>query len=129
MSSLAIRKQILKAEKRRVPRFTVEIPVTLRTVGGNRECRMANISDLGAMLELPEPPAEGICAYLIFGDDEIYCRVLWSNETSCGVEFERALGERKLNEIAGDQIDKTGPVANFGNIQMGRKRGRLVSGG
>lgn len=127
MSSLAIRQQIAKAEQRRVPRFTVEIPVTLRTVSGNRACRIANISDLGAKLELADPPASGISACIICGQDEIYCRVIWSEDGACGVEFERALGEAKLTAMAGKQTEQSGPVANFGNIQMGRKRGQLVS--
>lgn len=129
MSSLAIRQQIAKSEQRRVPRFTVEIPVTLRTVSGNRACRIANISDLGARLELDNPPATGISACIICGSDELYCRVIWSEDGACGVEFERSLGEAKLTAIAGARSEQAGPVANVGNIQMGRKRGQLVSGG
>lgn len=129
MSSLAIRQQIAKAEQRRAPRFPVKIPVTLRTVSGNRKCRIANISDLGAKLEMPDPPGEGISACIICGSDEIYCRIIWSDENACGVEFERALGEARLIEMVGEQSEPNGPVANVGNIQMGRKRGQLVSGG
>ncbi len=128
MSSLAARQLLAKADQRRVPRFAVDIPVTLRTVSGNRECQMANISVLGAMLELASPPCEGISVCIICSGNELYGRVVWSNDGACGVEFERVLAEHKLTEIAGEQSDDTGPVANVGNIQMGRKRGRLVSG-
>ena len=35
----------------------------------------------------------------------------------------------KLTAIAGDQTEESGPVANFGNIQMGRRRSGLVTRG
>ncbi|MFL0356059.1 PilZ domain-containing protein [Erythrobacter sp. GH1-10] len=128
MSSLALRQQAAQADRRRSGRFSVEIPAALRTVSGTRECRMANISDGGAMLELPSPPPEGVCGCLVLGKEEIYCRVVWASETSCGIEFERAIGGEKLAEIAGEQVQRTGPIANVGRIQMGRKRSGLVTG-
>lgn len=88
---------------------------------------MANISDNGAKLETESPPAQGVSGMLILGDDEIYCTVIWSNDEACGVEFERSIGVAALSEIAGEQLQKGGPVANCNNIQMGRKRGALVS--
>ncbi len=128
MSTLANRQEAVQADRRRSARFSTEIPVVLRTVLGNRECRISNISDSGAKLQTSSPPPANIAACLIMGEDEIFCTVVWSREESCGVEFERAIGETKLTEIAGEQVKREGPVANVGNIQRGRKRGRLVSG-
>ncbi len=128
MSFLETRQQSVCTDQRRSGRFAVAIPVTFRTASGERLCHMANISDLGAKLETERPPASGVSGMLVLGADEIYCTVIWTNETSCGIAFERSIGEDALAEIAGDQLEKSGPVANAGNIQMGRKRGSLVSG-
>lgn len=128
MSSLAIRQQIAQSERRRSGRMLIAIPVALRTVSGLRECNMSNISDTGAKLEMEKPPVTGISGWLVMGEDEIYCTVVWSNEGTCGVEFERSLGPNRLKQVAGDQIEpqELGPAANRGNIQMGRKRSSLV---
>lgn len=129
MSFLEARRQAAQQERRRSARFTIDIPVTLRTISGNRECRMANISDNGAKLETDTPPREGVSGWLIMGGEEIYCTVIWSKDGACGIEFERSLSEDKLVEIAGEQVTETVPVANRGNIQMGRKRGSLLGKG
>ena len=129
MSSLASRQQVAQIERRRSGRLLIEIPVGFRTVSGLRECNMANISDSGAMLELSDPPALGVSGWLVMGDDEIYCTVIWANERSCGIEFEKSLGPNTLNLIAGGQTRELGPAANRGNIQMGRKRVSLVPRG
>jgi len=128
MSSLANRPQIAQADRRRSGRFVTQIPVVLRTVLGNRNCLIANISDFGAMLETESPPPAGIAACLILDEDEFFCTVKWSEEGACGVEFERPIKENKLVQIAGEEIKRSGAIANVGNIQPGRKRGRLVSG-
>lgn len=128
MSSLSIRQEAAQTDRRRSARFPTEVSVILRTVLGNRKCRISNISDDGAMLETESPPPEGIAACLLMGEDEIFGTIKWSKDGACGIQFERAIGENKLVEIAGEQVQRTGPVANVGNIQPGRKRGRLVQG-
>lgn len=128
MSLYEARIQAAQRERRRTARFTIDIPASFRTVSGDRQCRMANISDNGAKLDTDNPPREGITGWLLFGELEIFCKVIWTNDSSCGVEFERAITERTLIDIAGEQAQPRGPVASTGNIQMGRKRGRrLVS--
>lgn len=128
MSFLEARRKAAQIERRRSARFTIDIPVTFRTISGDRECRMANISDSGAKLETAEPPRKGVSGWLIMGTQEIYCSVIWTNDNACGVEFERAMAEDTLLSITGVQAQQNTPVANAGNIQMGRKRnGLLVS--
>lgn len=130
MSLYEARMRAAQTEQRRGARFTIDIPVCFRTIAGDRPCRMANISDNGAKLETDAPPRQGVTGWLVLGHDEIFCKVIWANETACGVEFERALGQDRLVGIAGDKANQSGPIANAGNIQMGRRRGgRLVSGG
>lgn len=126
MSLFEARMKAAQAERRRSARFTVDIPVVLRTVSGDRPCRMANISDNGAKLEIEVPPRKGVTGWLIMGAQELYCTVVWSRDGDCGIEFERPLPEASLIEVAGDQVRAVGPVANAGNIQMGRKRSGLL---
>jgi len=127
MSFLETRQRVVGADQRRSGRFVVAIPATFRSASGDRSCKIANISENGAKLETPTPPVKGVCGMLTLGLREVYCTVIWANETGCGVEFERALSEVDLAELAGEQISRNGPVANAGRIQMGRKRSGLVS--
>jgi hypothetical protein len=127
MSFLAARQESASSDRRRSERFVVAIPAILRTASGNRRCSLANISDFGAKLETDDPPAEGVSGMLIIAQEEFYCTVTWSNGTACGIEFERGIGTAKLTDIVGEKTPQAGPAANRSNIQMGRKRGSLVS--
>lgn len=130
MSLYEARIRAAQMERRRSARFTVDISAVLRTVSGDRPCRMANISDNGAKLEMEIPPRKGVTGWLVMGAQELYCTVVWSRDGDCGIEFDRPLPHASLIAIAGDQVRAAGPVANAGNIQMGRKRsGRLVASG
>ena len=127
MSSLASRQHAVQSDRRRSSRLVAEIPVGLRTVSGLRECRMANISDNGARLELSDPPAQGVSGWLVLEGTEIYCRIVWSSESACGIEFEHTLGDYTLKQITGTASGPVGPTANTGKIPAGRKRSGLVS--
>ncbi len=104
----------------------VDIPVHLRTVSGSRECRLTNVSDAGAKLELGNPPTVGVCGWIVIGEDEIYCTVVWSTEGACGIEFENILRSDMMTRIAGVELGPVGPAANRSNIAIGRKRTALV---
>lgn len=126
MSFLESRHKATQTERRRSARFTIDTPVILRTVTGDRMCRMENISDNGAKLETDNAPNEGVSGWLVLGEEEIYCKVIWTDANSCGIEFDRAIGENRLLAIAGAKAKPGKPIANAGNIQMGRKRGGLL---
>jgi hypothetical protein len=128
MSSLASRQPAAHAERRRSSRLLVEIPVSLRTVSGVRECALSNISDQGAMLEIEAPPPIGISGWLLMGDEELYCTVIWSKVRTCGIAFENTLGAERIDRVVGDHARELGPAANRSNIRMGRKRSGLVVG-
>ena len=126
MSNLETRQRVANADRRRTARFVVEVPAFIQTVIGERPCRIANISDSGAMIETDDPPPAGIAARLVLGDGDIFCTVVWSNETGCGVEFEDSIGDHTLKQIATEEIKEAGPIANVGRIQAGRRRSGLV---
>ncbi|EAQ27584.1 malate synthase [Erythrobacter sp. NAP1] len=127
MNSLANNQQVVEIERRRTSRTLVDVPIGLRTVSGVRECRITNISDAGAKLELENPPPEGVTGWLVMGEDEVYCTIAWSSEGTCGVEFEFVLRPGMMTRLAGERAKEVGPAADRGNIQMGRKRSALVS--
>ena len=126
MSSLALHRKVAQMERRRTSRPVVDIPVLFKTISGEQECQMANISDHGAKLEMPDPPVEGVCGFLVLDGEEIYCKVIWSGEGICGIEFEKTLGDYSLKQIVGAQNSEA-PTANTGRIPAGRKRSGLVS--
>ena len=128
MSNLDHRRQAATSDRRRSARFIVEVPAFIETVVGRRSCHISNISDMGAMLETDAPPPAGIAACLSLGEHDIYCSVKWSKETTCGVEFDRPINESLLAGVASETKPTPGPVANVSRIQMGAKRGQLVSG-
>jgi len=129
MSLYDARKRAAQLERRRSARFTVDLEALFRTIAHERMGRLANISEQGAKLMMDPPPREGISGWLAFAGQEIFCRVIWASNDSCGIEFDRPLAQPVLVAIAGEQVNQAGPVANAGNIQMGRKRGTLVSSG
>lgn len=128
MSNLDHRRQVAAADRRRSARFIVEVPAFIETVVGRRSCHISNISDIGAMLETDAPPPAGIAACLSLGEHNIYCTIKWSKENTCGVEFDRPINDAVLAGVASETEHTPGPVANLGRIQMGAKRGKLVSG-
>ena len=130
MSLYDARKRAAQLERRRSARFAVDLEALFRSISTERMGRLANISEFGAKIMMDSPPKEGISGWLAFAGQELFCKVVWTAPDGCGVEFERPLAQQVLVAIAGDQIAQAGPVANAGNIQMGRKRGgRLVSRG
>ena len=128
MSNLDNRRQVAAADRRRSARFIVEVPAFIETVVGRHSCRISNISDIGAMLETETPPPAGIAACLSLGEHDIFCTVKWTKENTCGVEFDRPINDSVLAGVASEAKQTLGPIANVGRIQMGAKRGKLVSG-
>ena len=126
MSSLALRRKVEQMERRRTTRRLVEIAVAFRTASATIACEMTNISDNGAQLQMPDPPVEGVTGWLILDGAEIGARVVWSGETSCGIEFEQTIGEFTLKQMVGSNAQEA-PTANASRIQAGRKRSGLVS--
>jgi hypothetical protein len=75
---------------------------------------LTEISQLGARVYMPVPPAAGTRGLLCWGDNERRCTVLWAGPDSLGVSFDELLpdpaviGARSSNRRAGSVID--GPV-------------------
>ena len=96
-------------------------------LGGDCEGRLSDLSEAGARLETAKPPAEGVSGLLSWGNQEHFCKVIWANDASCGVRFEKPIPFAVV-ERSGEVVEvQTGPIAQFGNIPLGQKRSRRAS--
>ena len=115
-----------KDDRRTVQRFTVDCPAKLKMLGGDREGRLSDLSEAGARLETPNPPQEGVSGLLAWGEHEFFGKVVWANDNSCGMVFERPIPQSVVESTCEIVEVQSGPVANFGNIPVA-SRGRRVS--
>ena len=127
------RKQVASQSERRTSRrHAVDCPASLRLLGGERYGRLSDLSLDGACFEAEDLPTSGISGLLVWGDQEHWCKVVWSRDGSCGLVFERSIAQAVVDATVQTVEVETGPVANFSNIPLGQKRSRrafLVSEG
>lgn len=113
-------------ERRTVQRYTVDCPAQLKMLGGNRDGRLSDLSEAGARFDTPNPPQEGVSGLLAWGDHEFFGKIVWANENSCGIVFERPIPLSVVEQTCEVVEVQSGPVANFGNIPVA-SRGRRAS--
>ena len=113
-------------ERRTVQRYTVDCPAQLKMLGGNRDGRLSDLSEAGARFDTPNPPQEGVSGLLAWGDYEFFGKIVWANENSCGIVFERPIPLSVVEQTCEVIEVQSGPVANFGNIPVA-SRGRRAS--
>ena len=127
------RNQVAKQQDRRVAtRYSVDCAATLKMLGGDRHGRLSDLSEAGARLDTPNPPSDGVSGLLSWNGHEHFGKVVWANERSCGLVFERPLPQSVIEETVDTVEAPSGPVAKFGNIPLGQRRSRratLVSEG
>lgn len=122
------KKQVVtQPERRAVRRYSVDCAAKLKMLGGDRDGRLSDLSETGARLETRSPPAEGASGLLAWGDQEHFCKVIWANDGSCGLLFERPISLAVVERSVGGFDVQAGPVANFGNIPIGQKRSRRAA--
>lgn len=113
-------------ERRTVQRYSVDCPATLKMTGGLRDGRLSDLSEKGARLETAEPPAKGSSGLLQWLDQEHFGTIVWTKDGSCGISFERPIGE-DIVARSGELVEiEAGPVAQFGKIPVA-SRGRRAS--
>ena len=95
--------------------------------GGGREGRLTDLSKHGARLEAPGIPAVGTTGFLRWSDEDQYCKVIWSAEGRCGVQFERPISLSVVERTCSHVEVSLRPVAAVANIPLGQRRsGRIV---
>ncbi len=94
-------------ERRSAPRTRVDCLATMVMPSGNRPGRLFDISINGARFVTEDPPAKGVGVILDWTMHEAYCRVTWTKPGMCGVEFDRPLPTRVVDDLA--QAAHAGP--------------------
>ena len=96
---MSLLRRLRKAEaedRRALPRQRVQLPASLLMASGMRAGQLLDLSQAGARIESDDPPSPG-CGVLLewtLWDGsrlEAYCRVAWSRDGLCGLEFEKLL--------------------------------------
>jgi hypothetical protein len=83
-------------ERRKSQRTLVDEVAYISSSGSSTRCRIANISDDGAALNVPDASFIPNCFHLMTERDRIVrsCRVVWLKQNQIGVQFEIAVEEQ-----------------------------------
>lgn len=82
--------------KRASRRARVLLAAKLRTPAGEIDCRLRDLSRMGALLECKPTPAVGSDVVFLRGKVAIPARVAWSAADRTGIEFERPIDEQDM---------------------------------
>ncbi|MDE1466851.1 PilZ domain-containing protein [Aurantiacibacter sp. D1-12] len=85
-------------ERRSSPRTRVDCMVTLNMPSGNVPGRFFDISESGARITAENPPSKGCAVILEWPYGEAYGFISWSKPGMCGLQFERAIPVKMLEE-------------------------------
>ncbi len=107
MKLFARTKAVQAPERRSAPRTRVDCLATMILPSGNRPGRLFDISIHGARFITEDPPAKGVGVILDWTMHEAYCQVLWTKPGMCGVQFDRPLPNRVVEELV--QASTDGP--------------------
>lgn len=95
--------------------------------GGERDGRLTDLSENGARFETDHSPAAGTTGFLHWGSEEHYCKVIWSGEGRCGLQFDRCI-TLAVVEASSSRVEVSlKPIAALGRIPLGQKRSRVWS--
>ena len=114
-------------ERRTIQRYRVDLPATIETMSGTRDCVMSDISVAGAKITMNDPLPIGVSGMLCWDGQEVFCTVVWSKDGACGVDFERSISPMLIDGVSKGIIENSGPVADPNRIPLGRKRARIGS--
>lgn len=83
-------------ERRKSQRTDVDEMAYISAFGSSTRCRIANMSEDGAALDVPDASYIPNCFHLMTERDRLVrsCRIVWIKQNRIGVEFEPALGEQ-----------------------------------
>ena len=82
--------------KRAARRARVLLAAKLRTPEGEIDCRLRDLSAMGALLECKPPPEVGCRVVFLRGKVAIPARVAWSASDRIGIEFEHPIDEQEM---------------------------------
>ncbi len=82
--------------KRVAPRARVLLAAKLQSSLGELDCRLRDLSRMGALLECANLPPVGSDVVFVRGKVAIAARVAWAGENRLGIEFEHPIDEQKV---------------------------------
>ena len=94
---------MVEVERRKVPRHrTFKAGLIAFNRAGTIECRVRNLSPIGACLEVAGPAGIPDEFLLLIEHEQLKksCRVIWRKPTTLGVEF---MPDRLTNDISSEQ--------------------------
>src|SRR4051794_7519442 len=83
-------------ERRRSERTDLDEIAYISASGSSTRCRVVNISEDGAALEVPDAKYVPSCFHLMTQQDRVIrsCRVVWIKQNRIGVKFDQSLEEQ-----------------------------------
>ena len=130
MAFFNVKNAEVQSDRRVARRYVVDCPARFTMAGGDRDGRLSDLSEHGARLETGVMPAVGTTGFLRWSGEDHYCKVIWSAQGRCGLQFERPIS-LALVESTCSQIEVSlRPVAAVGRIPLGQRRsGAIGTGG
>ncbi len=83
-------------DTRKGKRSSVLFKATILTSEQEVEARIRDLSKLGALIEMEDPPALGEQVRFVRGNTSIAARVAWVGGNRAGIEFDKPVDERRL---------------------------------
>jgi hypothetical protein len=77
-------------DRRKHPRIETEEPAYISVDGSSTRCRLVNISEMGAAVEVPDPAYVPSHFQLMTEKDRVIrnCRLIWIKQNRIGVAFD-----------------------------------------
>ena len=113
----------IEIDRRTEPRTKVDCVAVLRTYSGNLPGTLWDLSLTGARFQAKDLPAEGTTVLLEWKEFDAVARVIWVNERTCGLQFERPLHRRVVEASRSHTPLPPTQAATLGNIPQGKRRG------
>ncbi len=128
MAFFNVRTAEIQPDRRVARRYIVDCPARFIMSGGDRDGRLTDLSEHGARLETSLPPGVGTAGFLRWEGQEHYCKVVWSAEERCGLQFEQPIQTGLVEQTCSHVEVALKPVAAVARIPLGQRRsGRVVA--
>ena len=109
-------------ERRGARRTRATCAASLRTLTSEHFGYLWDLSQTGARVSVPDPPAEGQNAMLKWAGEKAMCRIVWVDHDLCGLEFEAPIDPGVVESSTRMIGIVEQPTATVGNIPVGRSR-------
>jgi hypothetical protein len=108
---------LITIPKRRPKRLRIFLEGLLETTEGERDVRVRDISEGGALIETTNPPGQGEKVSLVCSGHRFEGVILWQEYSRCGIGFERPLSAAILKDFSGRMM-RVGAPRNYRRDQI-----------